>query len=481
MPIADAQPQGSERKREMVESPNLVRFWVRVGLLLFAFFSWVSTGQTELKDRVFETTLPNGLRVILLENHKAPLITFHVWYRVGSRNEEWGKTGLSHMLEHMMFKGTKKYGPEEYSRIIQENGGETNAFTTRDYTGYFATLRSDRVQVVMDLEADRMQNLNLREEDFATERMVVMEERRMRTDDDPQAYLLEQLEATAYQLQPYHWPIIGWMDDIQRFTLEDLKAYYRTYYNPANAFLVVVGDFKKEELLPRVEKTFGSILRREVPNPNRPADPPQSGERRISVKKEAQLPFVVMGYHVPNLGQPDAYVLEVINGLLSGGKSSRFYQKLVQEKQLVLDADAENSLLSRDPSLFYVYATPLPGKQVAEVEKALAEEIERLQKEPVGTRELEKVKNQVESSFIYSQDSLYFQAMLLARYEISQSWKALDQYLPAIQRTTPEDIQRVVRQYLNPDNRTVGTLIPLPSKEGQAPPVGPTGREQVVR
>ncbi|MGE5254518.1 MAG: M16 family metallopeptidase, partial [Planctomycetaceae bacterium] len=165
-----------------------------------------STSRAGLGDRVFETTLSNGLKVILLENHKAPLVSFHVWYRVGSRNEEWGKTGLSHMLEHMMFKGTKKYGPEEYSRIIQENGGETNAFTTRDYTGYFATLRSDRIQVVMNLEADRMQNLNLREEDFATERMVVMEERRQRTEDDPQSYLMEQLEATAFEVQPYHWP-----------------------------------------------------------------------------------------------------------------------------------------------------------------------------------------------------------------------------------------------------------------------------------
>ena len=464
----------------MIKSPNLMKYGLWVGLLL-VFFSWAPAGQAELREQAFETTLANGLKVILLENHKAPLATFHVWYRVGSRNEEWGKTGLSHMLEHMMFKGTKKYRPEEYSRIIQENGGETNAFTTRDYTGYFATLRSDRVQVVMDLEADRMQNLNLRGEDFATERLVVMEERRMRTEDDPQSFLLEQLEAAAYQLQPYHWPIIGWMEDIQRFTLEDLKAYYRTYYNPANAFLVVVGDFKKEELLPQVEKTFGGIPRGEVPNPNRPTDPQQSGERRILVKKEAQLPFVVMGYHVPNLGQPESYVLEVINALLSGGKSSRLYRRLVQEKQLVLEADAENSILSRDPSLFYLYATPLPGKEAAEVEKALEEEIERLQKEPVEKRELEKVKNQLASSFIYGQDSLYFQAMLLARYEIVQTWRAIDQYLPAIQRVTPEDIQRVARRYLNPDNRTVGTLLPLPPKEGPAPTAGPLGRERTVR
>ena len=213
-----------------------------------------------MKEEVFETVLPNGLKVILLENHRAPLITFQIWYRVGSRNEEWGKTGLSHMLEHMMFKGTRKVGPEEFSRIIQENGGNDNAFTSQDFTAYFENLSADRVQVPLDLESDRMQNLVLREEDFRTERMVVMEERRLRTDDNPQAFLLEQIEATAFQIQPYHWPTIGWMGDIARFTLEDLRAYYRTYYNPVNTILLIVGDFRKEDLLPRIEKAFGPIL-----------------------------------------------------------------------------------------------------------------------------------------------------------------------------------------------------------------------------
>jgi zinc protease len=448
---------------------------------IFFFFLLTSTSQAGLGEQAFETILSNGLKVILMENPKAPLITFHIWYRVGSRNEEWGRTGLSHVLEHMMFKGTKKHGPEDYSRIIQENGGETNAFTSRDYTGYFATLRSDRVQVVMDLEADRMQSLNLREEDFVTERMVVIEERRQRTEDDPQAFLMEQLEATAFQVQPYHWPIIGWMEDLMRITLEDLKRHYQTYYNPANSFLVVVGDFKRGEMLSRIEKTFGGIPPGIAPKQEKSKDPPQAGERRISVRKEAQLPFLVMGYRAPNLRHPDSYVLEVINAILSGGKSSRLYLNLILEKQLALEADSENSLLSKDPALFYLYATPLPGKQVGEVEKALEQEIERLQKEPVDKRELEKVKNQLESSFIYSQDSLIFQAMLLARYEISQSWKVIDQYLPLIRRVTPEDIQRVARQYLIPDNRTVGTLIPLPPKPGQEPPAGPSGRDRIIR
>jgi zinc protease len=451
-----------------------------VFLLLF-FFTLLPVSQAGLKERVFETLLPNGLKVILLENHKAPLITFQVWYRVGSRNEEWGKTGLSHMLEHMMFKGTKKVGPEELSRIIQENGGNNNAFTSRDYTAYFANLSADRVQVVMDLEADRMHNLVLREEDFVTERMVVMEERRLRTEDDPQSVLGEQLMATAFQEQPYHWPIIGWMQDIQRFTLEDLKNYYHSYYNPINAFLVVVGDFKREDLLPRIESSFGSIPRGIAPDQKKDIDSKQIGERRILVKKEAQLPSLVMGYHVPNLRQPDSYVLEVIAVLLSGGKSSRFYQGLVQEKQLVLEAEAENSLLSRDPGLFYISANPLPGKEVAEVEKALNQEIERLQKEPVEKRELEKVKNQLESSFVYSQDSLFMQAMLLARHEVALSWKTIDDYLPAIRKTTPEDIQRVAREYLVPDNRTTGILVPLPPKKGIASAPGSPLNEKMIR
>ena len=217
-------------------------------LLLILPYVAIASKQPEaaLTEHVYEKVLDNGMKVILLENHKAPVATFQVWYRVGSRNEQWGKTGLSHMLEHMMFKGTEKVGPEEFSRIIQENGGNDNAFTSTDYTAYFENISADRVQVPISLESDRMQNLVLREKDFDTERMVVMEERRMRTDDDPQAYLGEQLNATAFQISPYHWPIIGWMEDIKRFTLEDVKDYRHKYYNPSNSFIVVVGDFKRD-------------------------------------------------------------------------------------------------------------------------------------------------------------------------------------------------------------------------------------------
>ena len=457
---------------------------LRWRVVLYTFSVWfllTSISEAGLKEHVFETILPNGLKVILLENHKAPLATFQVWYRVGSRNEEWGKTGLSHMLEHMMFKGTEKVGPEEFSRIVQENGGNDNAFTSRDYTAYFENLSADRIQVSIDLESDRMQNLLLREQDFRTERMVVMEERRLRTEDNPQAYVQEQMEATAFQIQPYHWPTIGWMEDIAHFTLEDLKLYYRTYYNPANAILVVVGDFKKEDLLPKIDKAFGSYPKGAMPNQERDKESPQTGERRIFVKKEAQLPYMVMGYHVPNLREPDSYVLEVIAAILSGGKSSRLYQSLVREKRLVLSVDADHSLLSQDPSLFYLSADLLPGKDVTEVEKALNQEVERLQRERVGEKELEKAKNQLEASFIFGQDSIFYQAMLLAQHEIDLSWRAIDDYIPSIVKVSAEDIQRVAKKYLLPDNRTVGILIPLPPKEGKPAPAEPSIKERMVR
>ena len=457
-------------------SSRIVCFLIPLLLILL-----VSKSEADLGGKIFETTLTNGLKVILLENHKAPLVTFQVWYRVGSRNETWGKTGLSHMLEHMMFKGTKKFGPEEFSRIIQENGGNNNAFTSQDYTAYFENMSADRVQIPIDLESDRMFNLLLREQDFRTERMVVLEERRLRTEDNPQASLYEQTKAAAFVTSPYHWPIIGWKEDIERFTLEDLKAYYGVYYNPVNTFLVVVGDFKKEELLPKIEKAFGPIGKGSPPNQERPVDPKQSGERRVIVKKEAQLPSILMGYHVPNLREQDGYALEVLATILSGGKSSRLYQSLVREKRLVLSVDADNSLLSRDPSLFYLSAELLPDKEVNELEKALDQEVERLQKEWVGQRELEKAKNQLEASFVFGQDSLFYQGMLLAQFEISLGWRGIDDYIPSIRRVSPQDIQRVARQYLVSDNRTVGVLVPLPLKEGKTVPSEFSVQEHGVR
>ena len=461
--------------------PNRGFRWKIYPFILLIPFIFMGGSQGAMAEKVQEAVFSNGLKVILLENHKAPEVSFQVWYRVGSRNETWGKTGLSHMLEHMMFKGTKIVKGEEFTRAVEEIGGNDNAFTSNDFTAYYENVTADRVQVPMELEADRMQNLLLREEDFRTERMVVLEERRMRTEDSPQSYLAEQVEAMAFQTSPYHWPTIGWYEDIERFTLEDLKMYYRFHYNPANALLVIVGDFKKEDLLHRLEKAFGSTIKKEVSEEKKGIDPPQTGERRITVTREAELPYIIMGYHVPNLHHQDSYALEVIAAILSGGRSSRFYQNLVREKELALSADAENALLSKDPNLFTLSAQPFPGKEVGELEKALDLEIEHLQKEVVGLTELEKAKNQLEASFIYGQDSLLSQAMILAQYEIVGGWKMVEDYIPSIRKVTPEDIQRVTKKYLLPGNRTVGILIPLPSKEGGSVKDIPSGPGHIIR
>jgi zinc protease len=454
-------------------------------VFLLALFLNAEGAEAGLREQVFETRLSNGLKVILLENHKAPVVTFQVWYRAGSRSEQWGKTGLAHVLEHMMFKGTEKISARDFTRIIEENGGEYNAFTSQDFAGYFETLSADRIQVAIDLESDRMLNLVLREEDFLTERMVVMEERRMRTDDNPRSFLREQVEAAAFQAQPYHWPIIGWMEDLARITLEDVKIFYKTFYNPSNAFIVVVGDFNREDLLPKLEQSFGVLPKGTEPTHYKYNDPPQTGERRIIVEKEAQLPHIIMGYHVPNLSEEDSYALELIAAILSSGKSSRLQMSLMREKRLALEVNAESSPLSIDPGLFQISATLLPGINMADIEKELDQELERLQKEPVGERELEKARNQIEAYFVFAQDSLFFQAMLLAIYEISLGWESIDDYLPSIRKVSPEDIQRVAGLYLTQRKRTVGILSPLarsagePTSEGAPPPMEMQGTGRI--
>ena len=450
-------------------------------VLWTAIFLFSGDALAGFKDRVFETRLSNGLEVLLLEDHKVPLVSVQVWYRTGSRNEEFGKTGISHLLEHMMFKGTKKISADSFNRMIQENGGQENAFTSEDYTAYFENLAADRIDVPLAIESDRLHNLILKEKDFRTERMVVMEERRMRTDDNPQAFLLEQLDAAAFQSQPYHWPIVGWMDDIARITLRDLKYYYRSRYSPANAILVVVGDFRKDKLLPQIRRSFGGIAGGKPPAAVHFSDPPQNGERRIVVNREAQAPAIVMGYHAPNLTNPDAYVLEVISAILSGGKSSRLYVDLVKERELAMDVDTDNPLLSVDPGLFTVSAAVFPGKSASDTEKALEDQLERLRREPVSENELDKAKTQLEASFVFQQDSFFSKGLLLARYEIAQGWRAADDYVPSIRKVTAEDVLRVAKSTLTPDKRTIGILNPIPTEPGKTPPSGSPLKENVIR
>lgn len=419
-------------------------------------------------ERVTETTLDNGLKLILLEDHKAPVVVFQLYYRVGSRNERLGYTGLSHILEHIMFKGTDKVAPEEYSKIIQRNGGRTNAFTSQDTTTYFATLASDRVGVVIDLEADRLAHLTVTDEQFLPERDVILEERRLRVDNDPVSALFEQLAATAYAAHPYQFPIIGWASDIAQTTLADVLAYHATYYVPNNAFVVAVGDFDSAALTEQIADAFGDIERGALPPAVRAIEPPQQGARRVELERPAQLPFVAMAYHVPNLLSADAAALEVLASILAGGDSARLHDELVYRRRLARAAGASYDYTAIDPGLFTVYAQPLPGRSAAQSEAALEREIERLRREPPSPRELEKAKNGIESSFVFAQDSLFYQGMLLGEYEAAGGWRRIDDYLPGVRAVTPDDVRRVAQAYLAPTNRTTAVLIPNPPIEGPA-------------
>ena len=420
-------------------------------------------------ERVRETVLPNGLKLLLLEDHKAPVAVIQIWYRVGSRNEQLGKTGLSHLLEHLMFKGTPKTGPEEYSRIIQHNGGNDNAFTSEDATTYFATLASDRFTVAIDLEADRMQNLSFDDAQFTPELHVVMEERRLRTDNNPVSALFEQISSVAYAAHPYQWPTIGWMDDLKQATRQDAMDYYHTYYRPGNAVVVCVGDFSADALRTQLEKAFAPVPADDPPPRVRAVEPEQQGENRTVVRREAQLPFVASAYHVPNLKHKDGPVLEVLAGILSGGRSARLYQQLVYEKRLAREVGTNYELTSIDPGLFIIYGQPLPGKTARAVEDELLGQVERLKRTPVGEGELTKAKNGLEAAFVQAQDSLFYQGMLLGQYEMAGDWRSIDNYVPSVRAVSAEDIQRVASLYLTARNRTVGTLEPLPVAPGHAP------------
>ncbi|MCI0370408.1 MAG: insulinase family protein [candidate division NC10 bacterium] len=433
-----------------------------IALTLGLLFVLPGTGASV---EVLERTLENGLKVLLVEEHKAPVATFHVWYRVGSRNERLGATGVSHFLEHMMFKGTPSTGPKEFTRIIQRNGGWDNAFTGHDYTGYYTNIAADRIHLPVTLEADRMANLLVKEEDVRTERDVVLEERRLRTEDDPSSAVVEEMYAAAFKAHPYGNPIIGWMEEIHRITREELLQHYRAYYAPNNALVVAVGAFNREALFARIREAFGRIPRGPAPPAVRSVEPPQQGERRVVVKREAQLPFIVAGYHTPTLTHPDSFALEVLASVLADGKSSRLHRSLVYEQQVALYAGASYARLTADPYLFYLYAAPLPGKGSDQVERAVYAEVERLQREAVGERELQKAKNQLEADFILSQDSIFSLARQIATYEMVASWRDWERYLPGIRAVTAADVQRVARTYLTADNRTVGVLVPLAMKE----------------
>ena len=437
--------------------------WLRRFTLLAAFLA-VSLPTFSSAAQVQEHVLDNGLKVLLLEDHKSPAVTFQVWYRVGGRNEKDGKSGLAHFLEHMVFKGTPTLGPEEYSRLIAKNGGRSNAFTTADMTVYFATMSRDKIHIQLELEADLMANALLGETYFEPEKKVIQEERRLRTEDNPGSALYEIAASVAYTIHPYRRPVVGWMEDIQNLTRQDLVDFYKLYYAPNNAVIVMVGDFNSEEMLSKIKPAYGKIPRGPEPPKLMVVEPTQRGEKRVTLKKDAELPIILMLHHVPNLHSQDSFALDLLSVVLAGGKSSRLYQELVYQKRLVSGIDADYNAVSMDATGFAISAQLLPGADLTKVEREIERLIDRTKIELVSERELQKAKNQIEAAFVFAQDSIFGQAMKIGYYEMVGDWRLIDSYLDNMRKVTREDLRRVAQRYLQRDNRTVGTLIPTKAK-----------------
>ena len=434
----------------------------RLALVVAVVWALVVPAVARAADPVQATTLDNGLRVLILEDHRSPISSFQVWYRVGARNEARGATGIAHFLEHMMFKGTPTVGPREFARIVEQNGGRNNAFTTADVTSYFVDIAADKLDLVARLDADRMHNLLLDTREINSEREVILEERRTRTEDDPGGFLGEEVSSIAFKAHPYGVPVIGWAEDIKRITPEEIRAFYKTYYVPNNANVAVVGDVKASEALAIIRKHFGPMARAPEPPPMLAVEPPQNGERRVKVLKEAQLPIVYLGYHVPNQQSNDAPALEMLSTILSGGRASRLYRHLVYERQLALEAGGDYPYFSFDPNLFWFWGTPMPGQTPETMEKALVDEMERFKKEPVTDEELTRAKNQIEAAFVFEEDSVHRRATLLARFELIGGYALMAQYLDRLRAVTAADVTRVAQAYFQDYRKSVGILLPRP-------------------
>ncbi len=428
-----------------------------------------------LFDQVVEHKLANGLKVLLLKESRAPIITVQIWYRVGSRNECLGKTGISHLTEHLMFKGTAKYGPKYFSREVKRVGGDDNAFTSRDYTAYFETGPKDQLKRWLEMEADRMKGINVDEKNFQLEKQVVIEERRMRTEDDPGSFMQEAAMAATFEAHPYQWPIIGWLHDIESISLDDFQKYYHRYYQPNNCTMVIVGDIEPQEAIKEIEAAFGDLPAGPEPPKVTAKEPQQFGERRVEVHREAQFPYVLMSYHAPNWQEQDAYALELLDRILSQGRSSRLYNSLIYKQKLALEVGADFNLDTKDPFLFMVYGQPMPGKTVAQLEAALNAEIKKMQTDLASDTEMLKAKNQTTASFYMALDSIFYRGMLLGRTESVGSWTILKEFIPKILAVSAEDVRRVAQKYLAPMNRTVGILVPVKTGKPKVERYRPSG------
>lgn len=412
-------------------------------------------------------TLTNGMRVIVRTDHRAPVAVSMVWYEVGSIDEFNGTTGVAHVLEHMMFKGTGDVPAGEFSKTIAAAGGRENAFTSRDYTGYFETLHKSKLPLAFRLEADRMANLALSQEEFSKEIRVVMEERRLRTDDQPRSVIYEQLMATAFEAHPYRRPVIGWMNDLENMRVEDARQFYESWYAPNNAILVVVGDVEPQEVFDLAEQYFGRIKSRPLPARKPQNEPPQLGIKRLTVKAPAEQPYVLMAYRVPVLRDPDKdwepYALDMLAGVLDGNEAARLNRTLVREEQLASSAGAGYDEIGRGPGLFYLSAVPTAGKTAEQTEQGLRRELQKIAAEGVTEEELKRVKAQVIASQVYQRDSMFFQAREIAAAEtVGLSYKTLDLMIEKLKQVTPEQVQAVAKRYFTDDMLTIAYLDPQP-------------------
>jgi zinc protease len=435
------------------------------GVIAAALLLWVALAERPVAE-VHEYRLDNGLKILVQPDRRSPVVVSQVWYKVGSSYEPAGITGISHMLEHMMFKGTDELGPKEFSALIAANGGEDNAFTSSDYTAYYQRISSDRLELCLKLEADRMRDLIIDEEELLKERDVVAEERRWRYDDNPQALTYEKFMAIANPSGPYHHPVIGWMQDVQSYTAEAARDWYRQWYAPNNATLVVVGDVEPDAVHALAEKYFGPLQPSSglAPPPAQPSDD-QTEPRHVEVKVPAKLPYVLMGYKTPSLNtvqdKDEAYALEVLAGVLDGGSSARLSRNLLRGKQIAASAGAGYDLIQRLDGFLTLSAVPVAGVGTEQLIAALNEEIAHLQQEPVSETELSTVRAQVVASDVFQRDSVYYQALELGMLEsVGLGWQIQQEYISRIEAVTPEQIQAVARKYLTAERLTVAVLIP---------------------
>jgi zinc protease len=408
-------------------------------------------------EDVRKTVLSNGLVVLTKEVHTSPIVTSMIWYRVGSRNEELGHTGKSHFLEHMLFKGTERFKKGEIDLLTLKNGGANNAFTSHDFTAYYFNFASDRWEIALEIEADRMVNCAFDPEEFEAEKKVVIEELKTGL-DSPWGLLLQEEEATAYKVHPYRNPIVGWLQDVERATVEQQQAYYRRYYHPNNAILVIAGDFDAEDVLKKVDHAFGSIPAGAQPEPMLLEEPPQRGERRLVVRWRSKVPRLAMAYHAPKIAAADSYALQVLAVVLAEGKASRLYQRMVEREHSVTFVSADYGE-AKDPTLFHIRAEGRGDHSINEIEASIHDELTKISINGATTHELDRAKHQIEAHFILSRERTLDQAILLGQIETLYGLNYIDSYLQRIDAVNSADVADVCRRYLNENSRTVAQLL----------------------